>query len=115
MCCVRGKFPALSAHAHQRTAALAWNAACLWAMPLPVAPRLILRLETVRDHLRSMALQWPLRLALDSLKAQGLLQLLSSPVMTSSAAGMTAEQAGTCLDHLSDRRRSLGALSGCGF
>lgn len=90
----------LCAHAHQRTAALALNAACLQAAPLPVAPRAMLRLETVRDHLRSMALDWPYRLALDPQQARGLLALLHSPVMTTSTVSMTAEQIARCLDQL---------------
>jgi len=52
----------LCAHAHRRTARLALHAACPQASAvLPVEPPELLRLETARDHLRSMALDWPQR------------------------------------------------------
>jgi len=52
----------LCAHAHQRTARLALHAACPQANSvLPVESPVLLRLETARDHLRSMALDWPHR------------------------------------------------------
>jgi hypothetical protein len=95
-----GSLFTLCAHAHQRTAALAWNAASPQATPVPVAPRMMLRLETARDHLRSMALDWPSRLALDAQQAQGLRSLVASPLMTASTAGMTTEQAGRWLGQL---------------
>jgi len=52
----------LCAHAHRRTARLALHAASPQASSvLPVEPPVLLRLETARDHLRSMALDWPQR------------------------------------------------------
>lgn len=54
----------LCSHAHRRAARLALNAARLLdqaALPEPSA--LLLTLETARDHLRSMALDWPRQLA----------------------------------------------------
>jgi hypothetical protein len=53
----------LCAHAHQHTARLVLNAASLShhaALPEPCAR--LLALETARDHLRSMALDWPRQL-----------------------------------------------------
>jgi len=97
---ILGSLFTLCSHAHQRTAALAWNAACPLADPLPVAPRALLRLETVRDHLRSMALDWPNRLALDAQQAQGLRSLVASPLMSASTTGMTTEQAALWLGQL---------------
>jgi len=59
----------LCSHAHRRAARLALNAAC---QPdhaqLPEPPALLLILETTRDHLRSMALDWPRQLAQLDLK-----------------------------------------------
>lgn len=55
-----GQLFTLCAHAHRRTARLALNAAHLHAEKrLPVEPPVLLWLETARDHLRSMALDWP--------------------------------------------------------
>lgn len=52
----------LCAHAHRRTARLALHAACPQdSSVLPVESPVLLRLETARDHLRSMALDWPQR------------------------------------------------------
>lgn len=52
----------LCAHAHRRTARLALRAAHPQAnTALPVESPVLLRLETARDHLRSMALDWPQR------------------------------------------------------
>jgi len=90
---ILGSLFTLCSHAHQRTAALAWNAACPLADPLPVAPRVLLRLETARDHLRSMALDWPSRLALDAQHVQGLRLLVANPLMSASTTGMNSEQA----------------------
>ncbi|TXT38746.1 MAG: putative hydrogenase expression/formation protein HupK [Comamonadaceae bacterium] len=49
----------LCGHAHRRTARLALNAAMPQRRGLPVAPPVLLWLETARDHLRSIALDWP--------------------------------------------------------
>ena len=97
---ILGSLFTLCSHAHQRAAALVWNAACPLADPLPIAPRVLLRLETARDHLRSMALDWPRRLALDAQQAQGLRCLVASPLMSPSTTGMTTEQAGLWLGQL---------------
>lgn len=52
----------LCAHAHRRTARLALHSACPKTSDvLPVESPVLLRLETARDHLRSMALDWPQR------------------------------------------------------
>jgi len=51
----------LCAHAHRRTARLALNAASVDSIASPVESSVFLRLETARDHLRSMALDWPQR------------------------------------------------------
>jgi len=54
----------MCSHAHRRAARLALNAARLPDQAaLPEAPALLLTLETARDHLRSMALDWPRHLA----------------------------------------------------
>jgi hypothetical protein len=54
----------LCSHAHRRAARLALNAARLPDQAaLPEPPALLLTLETARDHLRSMALDWPRQLA----------------------------------------------------
>lgn len=55
----------LCAHAHQRAARLAISAAQPPHAPaLPALPARLLTLETARDHLRSIALDWPGQLAL---------------------------------------------------
>ena len=62
----------LCAHAHQRAARLALNAARLPDQPpRPEPPTLLLSLETARDHLRSMALDWPRQLAQFNLATRG--------------------------------------------
>jgi len=54
----------LCSHAHRRAARLVLNAARLPDQAaLPEPPALLLTLETARDHLRSMALDWPRQLA----------------------------------------------------
>lgn len=54
----------LCAHAQRHTARLAWSAATTQEYTQPNAQAaLFLRLETARDHLRSMALDWQARLA----------------------------------------------------
>ncbi len=87
-----GNLFSLCAHAHQRAAALAWNAACPQATPMPVPPLAVLRLETARDHLRSMALDWPQRLALEAPQAQALLALATCPLMQATPSQVTATQ-----------------------
>lgn len=52
----------LCAHAHRRTARLALHAAHpQTSTALPAESNALLQLETARDHLRSMALDWPQR------------------------------------------------------
>ena len=62
----------LCAHAHQRACALAFG-----GQPEPLA---LLRWETVRDHLRSMVLEWPQRLGQPAPQAEGLKWLQSCPI-----------------------------------
>lgn len=90
----------LCAHAHQRVAALAINAACSAITPLPVASLMQHRLQTVRDHLRSMALDWPARLMLGSVPSRRLLALASSPVLQGGSNQTTAQQATQALAQL---------------
>lgn len=54
-----GQIFTLCGHAHRRTARLALNAAMPPQRGLPVAAPVLLWLETARDHLRSIALDWP--------------------------------------------------------
>lgn len=57
-----GQVFTLCAHAHRRTARLALNAANpRQETPLPIEPPVFLWLETARDHLRSIAMDWPQR------------------------------------------------------
>lgn len=95
-----GSLFSLCAHAHQRVAALAFNAACPDTAPLPVAPLMHHRLETVRDHLRSMALDWPARLRLAQPQTRRLLALADSPVMQGASDQMTTQQATQALTQL---------------
>ena len=95
-----GSLFSLCAHAHQRVAALAFNAACPDLEPLTVAPLLHHRLETVRDHLRSMALDWPARLQLAQPQARNLLALVGGPVMQGASAQMTTLQVTQALAQL---------------
>jgi len=95
-----GSLFSLCAHAHQRVAALAINAACPGLEPLAVAPLMRHRLETVRDHLRSMALDWPARLLLGPPQARRLLALASSPVLQGTSEQITAQQTTQALAQL---------------
>lgn len=64
----------LCAHAHRRVSALVWNAACADAQAyVAVQPLQQLRDETVRNHLQSMALDWPAHLALNAAQQAALL------------------------------------------
>jgi len=57
-----GSLFSLCSHAHRRAARLALHAANPHPdQPLPIDPPVLLWLETARDHLRSMALDWPRR------------------------------------------------------
>ena len=95
-----GSLFSLCAHAHQRVAALAFNAACQDLEPLTVAPLMHHRLETVRDHLRSMALDWPARLQLARPQARRLLALVGGSVMQGASAPMTTHQVAQALAQL---------------
>ena len=95
-----GSLFSLCAHAHQRVAALVFNAACPDMEPLTVAPLTHHRLETVRDHLRSMALDWPARLQLSQAQARRLLALAGSPVMQGTSHQMTTQQVTQALAQL---------------
>lgn len=88
------------AHAQQRVAALAFNAASPGTEPLTNAPLMHHRLETVRDHLRSLALDWPARLQLAQPQARRLLALASSPVMQGASDQLTTQRATQALAQL---------------
>ena len=71
----------LCAHAHRRTARLALRASNPHAsFVLPVESPLLLNLETARDHLRSMALDWPQRQSAATQNAPSLLWLRDCPL-----------------------------------
>ncbi len=95
-----GSLFSLCAHAHQRVAALVFNAASPCTEPLTVAPLTHHRLETVRDHLRCMALDWPARLQLAQPQARRLLALAGSPVMQGASEQMTSQQVTQALAQL---------------
>ena len=67
----------LCAHAHQRACALAFA-----ATPQPLA---LLRWETARDHLRTIALEWPERLGEPALQSQAMHWLRSCPLPLAAA------------------------------
>jgi len=83
----------LCAHAHRRCAALALGA----AQPAPAEPELqspvLLYLETARDHLRSIALDWPQRLPQFGAGAQQIDWLRGCPLPLASARPVTDEAA----------------------
>lgn len=101
-----GSLFSLCAHAHRRVAALAFNAACPGMAPLTVAPLMHHRLETVRDHLRSMALDWPVRLTLAQPSTRRLLALANTPVMQGAGDQMSSTQVANVLAQL---QRDLNA------
>ncbi|MDO8773691.1 MAG: nickel-dependent hydrogenase large subunit [Burkholderiaceae bacterium] len=71
----------LCAHAHRRTARLSLHAACPQASTvLPVESPVLLQLETARDHLRSMALDWPQRQSTATHRAPDLHWLRDCPL-----------------------------------
>jgi hypothetical protein len=78
----------LCAHAHQRACALAFAAAgsTQAIAPLPLA---LLRWETARDHLRSIALEWPQRLGEPPLQAAAMDWLRTCPLPLAGAAHPT--------------------------
>ncbi len=79
----------LCAHAHRRCAALALGAAQpAQAEPERPAP-VLLYLETARDHLRSIALDWPHRLPQLGLEAQRMEWLRGCPLPLASVRPLT--------------------------
>lgn len=80
----------LCAHAHRRTAQLALAAAQGGTNACPSSgPPVSLWLETARDHLRSMALDWPQRLIESAADAQSLVWLRDCPLSLVSARPLT--------------------------
>ena len=71
----------LCAHAHRRTAALALAAAHTGASSSPAGdPSVLLYVETARDHLRSIALDWPQRQPSAGANAQAMVWLRDCPL-----------------------------------
>jgi hypothetical protein len=91
----------LCAHAHQRACALAFAAARSQEAPRPL-PLALLRWETARDHLRSIALEWPQRLGEPSLQAAAMDWLRTCPLPLAGAAQPTVPQAWVALAALRD-------------
>jgi hypothetical protein len=81
----------LCGHAHQRTCALAFDAA--WPQQKTAAlPLALLRWETARDHLRCIALEWPQRLGEPSLQGAAMNWLRTCPLpLTGSTPPSAAE------------------------
>ena len=89
----------LCAHAHRRTAELAMSAAQGQASAAQTASTALhLTLETARDHLRSLALDWPQRLPGPAGKRPQLDWLSGCPL--SLASGRTVPDAGAALEQL---------------
>ncbi|MDR3369196.1 nickel-dependent hydrogenase large subunit [Rhodoferax sp.] len=97
-----GQVFTLCSHAHRRTARLALNAA--HRRPdkhLPVDAPVLLWLETARDHLRSMALDWPRRQPESSIKSDLLAWLRDCPLsMNYTTSQSTPDQAWQALTQL---------------
>jgi hypothetical protein len=109
----------LCAHAHQRACALAFAAAgqagsnpasesqpaspttatSTPPQPLPLA---LLRWETARDHLRSIALEWPQRIGEPPLQAAAMDWLRTCPLPLAGAAQPSVPQAWSALAALRD-------------
>jgi hypothetical protein len=70
----------LCAHAHRRTADLALAAAQGRPAAAPTADPAVLSLETARDRLRTMALEWPQRVAAPALARPDMQWLGACPV-----------------------------------
>lgn len=87
-----GQLFTLCSHAHRRTARLALNAANTRQQALaPNGPPVFLWLETARDHLRSMALDWPRRQPGVSIKPDQLAWLRGCPLSMSHTAHPSTE------------------------
>lgn len=97
-----GQLFSLCSHAHRRTARLVLNAA--HPQPekrLPMEPPALLWLETARDHLRSMALDWPRRQPGLPSQPDLLAWLRDCPLSLSHSTGQsTPEQAWDALTQL---------------
>ena len=91
-----GSLFTLCSHAHRRTAGLALAAAQM-VTPITAPAPVLLALETARDHLRSIALDWPQRLpnavpgapSLDWLRGCPLPLVSARPVSDATAAWQT--------------------------
>lgn len=92
----------LCSHAHRRAARLALNAAHRHRdQTLPIEPPVLLWLETARDHLRSMALDWPRRQPALLNQPNPLAWLRDCPLSLSHSSGQsTPEQAWQALTQL---------------
>jgi hypothetical protein len=92
----------LCAHAHRRTARLALRAANPQVSTLlPVESPVLLSLETARDHLRSMALDWPQRQPSATHSSPDLHWLRDCPLpLMSPAQACTPHEAGAALAQL---------------
>lgn len=97
-----GQLFTLCAHAHRRTARLALNAANPQPEKrLPHEPPVLLWLETARDHLRSMVLDWPRRQAGVLATPDSLEWLRNCPLaMSHSPSQSTPDQAWNTLTQL---------------
>lgn len=97
-----GQLFTLCSHAHRRAARLALNAANPHPeKTLPVDAPVLLWLETARDHLRSMALDWPRRQPGSSSKPDLLTWLRDCPLSMSHATSHnTPDQAWDALTQL---------------
>jgi hypothetical protein len=74
----------LCAHAHQRACALVFG-----TKPPPLA---LLRWETARDHLRTIALEWPQRLGEPSLQGEAMNWLRTCPISLAGARQPSASE-----------------------
>jgi hypothetical protein len=79
----------LCAHAHRRACALAFAAASANAPSVQPQPLALLRWETARDHLRTIALEWPQRLGKPTLKDEAMSWLGTCPIHLAGAAQPT--------------------------
>ncbi len=83
----------LCAHAHRRVARLALDAAASTPQIESSAEQVSLCLETARDHLRSMALDWPQRLPQHSASSQNMGWLRDCPLPLVTAQPLTRSDA----------------------
>lgn len=85
-CAQLGQLFTLCAHAHRRTAVLALNCARGQTVPQLQAVDAGFALDTARDHLRSIALDWPQRAGLELSPRQTLGWLARCPVSLANSA-----------------------------